>query len=161
MRRWLPWIALASVLAVGLALGAGDDEPRSRSERAEAITASVRCPTCRGQSVRNSDAPVAAAIRSEVDRRLADGQSDDEIRDYLVDRYGEAVLLKPPRSGVAGLVWVLPVAGLVAAVAVLALAFRRWRLPAVTTVAPEDLERVRRARASAPARPPEVEEAGS
>jgi cytochrome c-type biogenesis protein CcmH len=149
VRRRLPWLVLAGVLAGSLAWGTrADDRPRSRADRAEAITASVRCPTCRGQSVRDSDAPVAEAIRREVDRRLAEGQSDAEIRDYLVDRYGEAILLNPPRSGLAALVWVLPVAALVAASAGLALAFWRWRTPATgPSPTADDRERVRRARA--------------
>ncbi len=149
MRRWLPWVAVALVLVAGLALGTRQDGgPRTEAERVEAVTASVRCPTCRGQSVRDSDAPVAAAIRSEVGRRLADGQTEDEVRAYLVGRYGRSVLLNPPRSGLAGLVWVLPVVAVVVAGAALALAFRRWRalLPVGSTATPEDHARVREAR---------------
>ena len=98
--------------------------------------------------MRDSDAPVAAAIRSEVGRRIADGESEDEVRAYLVGRYGEGVLLNPPRSGLAGLVWALPVVAVVIAGAALVLAFRRWRgvLRSGATASAEDEARVREAR---------------
>ena len=58
---------------------------------------------------------------------LTDGQSDGEIRAYFAEKLGEDLILRPPSSGIAGLVWVLPVAGLVAAGAAIAFAFVRWR----------------------------------
>ena len=69
----------------------------------------LKCPTCRSQSVADSEAPSAKAIRAEIARRLEAGESEDEIRDYLVSRFGEEILLTPSSSGVTGLVWVLPV----------------------------------------------------
>ncbi|MGH9183854.1 MAG: cytochrome c-type biogenesis protein [Acidimicrobiales bacterium] len=127
-RRWLPWLAVVAVVAGALVIGAGGDGgPPTPGQRASDLAASLRCPTCRGQSVRDSDAPAAEAIRTEIARRIDEGQGDEEIRAFLVTRYGPAVLLTPPRSGLAALVWALPVAALVGAVAGLALAFRRWR----------------------------------
>jgi cytochrome c-type biogenesis protein CcmH/NrfF len=127
--RWLLWPALGAVLVAALAVGArGDGGPRTDADRVTDLTSSFQCPTCRGQSVRDSNAPVASAIRSDVARRVEEGESDDEIRDAIVQRYGDEVLLNPPSSGVAGLVWVLPVAVLVASLAGLALAFRRWQV---------------------------------
>lgn len=128
MKRALRIALPAIVGLVALAIGAsGSDGPPSDPERALAIAASVRCPTCAGQSVAASDAPAAAQIRAEIDRRVAAGESDDRIKASLVAAYGESILLNPPASGVAGLVWVLPVAALVFASVGLALAFRRWR----------------------------------
>ncbi len=75
----------------------------------------------------DSDAPAAKAGRDEIVRRVKEGQSDAQIRAYFVGRYGEAILLAPPREGVSGLVWVLPVLAVAAAAAGLALAFRRWQ----------------------------------
>jgi cytochrome c-type biogenesis protein CcmH len=75
----------------------------------------------------NSDAPAAQAGRDEILRRVKAGQSDAEIRAFFVSRYGDAILLDPPRSGFSTVVWVLPVLAVVAAVAGLAIAFRRWR----------------------------------
>lgn len=151
MRRWLPWLALALVLAVTLAVGTrSGDGPRSNAERADALASELRCPTCRGQSVRDSDAPTAAAIRTEIAQRVDEGQSDGQIKAYLVDRFTESILLNPPRSGVGSLVWVLPVAALVAALAGLTLAFRRWRGDPSPALSEEDRTRVRQALRSQP-----------
>ncbi len=128
MRKLLGLLVPVAVVLVALAIGAGGSGgPTSDAERAQGIAGTVRCPTCRGQSVASSDAPAAGQIRAEIDRRVAAGEGDDEIRTSLVGAYGEGILLNPPSSGVAGLVWVLPVAGFVIAAAALALALRRWR----------------------------------
>lgn len=126
-RRWASWGLLALVVACALVVGTRSDGPRTDAERVESIGHSVRCPTCRGQSVADSDAPAAANVRTDIARRVQEGQSDDDIRSALSDRFGESILLTPPRSGVAGLVWVLPVLGLVVAAGALTFAFRRWR----------------------------------
>lgn len=116
------------VLAVALTVGArGESGPRSDAQRAHDIATEIRCPTCKGLSAADSDAPAAQAIRDDILRRVQAGESGDEIRAYLVSRYKQEVLLKPEGDGVAGLVWALPVAAVVVAVAGMALAFRRWR----------------------------------
>ena len=128
MRRTLSVLVPLLVVVVALVVGSsGSDGPKTSAERAQAIAGTVRCPECQGQSVASSDAPAAVAIREEIDRRVAAGESEEEVQAALVSSYGEGVLLNPPGSGVAGLVWVLPVAGLVVAAGGLALAFRRWR----------------------------------
>ncbi len=142
-RRLLPWLALVLVLAGALVVGsAGDGGPRTDAERTAALSSQLRCPTCRGQSVRDSDAPAAAAIRTEIARRVEEGQSDEEILAYVDGQFSESLLLTPPRSGVGSLVWILPVAALVVALAGLAAAFRRWRPPAPPEVSDEDRRRV-------------------
>jgi cytochrome c-type biogenesis protein CcmH len=92
-----------------------------------AVAETIKCPTCRSQSAADSDAPASQAIRAEILRRIDAGDSDDEIRDYFASRYGEQILLTPRSSGAVGLVWILPVVGLVAAAAGLTWAFLRWR----------------------------------
>jgi cytochrome c-type biogenesis protein CcmH len=127
MRRWGAWVVLLVVVAGALVVGTQDSGAKTDSERVQSIAKSVRCPTCRGQSVADSDAPAAANVRKDIQRRVAEGQSNDEIRSALAARFGDSILLTPPRSGVAGLVWVLPVLALVAAIGGITLAFRRWR----------------------------------
>ena len=122
------WAALGLVLVVTLVVGAtGDTGPRSNAERARDLAETIKCPTCRSQSAADSDAAAARAIRTEIARRVDEGQSNDEIRTYFADRYGEEVLLTPAASGLTGLVWALPAAGLVAAFIGLALVLRRWQ----------------------------------
>lgn len=147
--RW-PWIVLVALLAGGLVVAAvGDGGPRTTAERSRAISESIKCPTCQGQSVADSAAPSARAIRTEVARRIEAGETDDQIRSYIAGIYGDEALLTPPRDGVAGLIWFLPVAGLVAALGALAVVFRRWRVPDDVAVSDEDRVLVEQARRAA------------
>ncbi|MGI9033616.1 MAG: cytochrome c-type biogenesis protein [Acidimicrobiales bacterium] len=137
-RRW-SWLALAVVLAVALVIGSrGRTGPLTDAQRAHRIATEIRCPTCRGLSAADSDAPSSSAIRDEVLRRVQAGQTDGQIRGYLVSRYGIDILLKPEATGVAGLVWALPVAALVVALGGLALAFRSWRARPGASISPSD-----------------------
>lgn len=143
--RW-PWLVLVALLLGGLAVAvAGDDGPQTSAERARALAEGIKCPTCQGQSVANSDATAARSIRTEIARRIEEGQTDDEIRDYIVGLYPDSSLT-PPRSGVAGLVWFLPVALFVGAVGGLVAVFRSWRSPPDTEVSDADRELVEEAR---------------
>lgn len=147
MRRVLSILVPVVVVVVALVVGSsGSESPRTEAERAQAIAGTVRCPTCSGQSVASSDAPAAVEIRREIDRRLAAGEDEEQVQAALVASYGEGILLNPPGSGVAGLVWVLPVAGLVVAAGALALAFRRWRPAVAGTATDEDRRLVDAAR---------------
>lgn len=125
MSRRLNWGILALILVASLAVGAsGDSGPPTEDQRVDRIADVVRCPTCRGLSAAQSDAPSAEAIRDEVRRRVQLGETDTQIKDYLISRYGEDVLLQP-RSR---LVWVLPVVGGAAAVIGLVLVLRQRRV---------------------------------
>lgn len=128
MKRWLPVLVVAAVLVVAVVVGStGDDGPPTANERVARIAREVRCPTCESLSAADSDAPSSEAIREQIKVKVEAGQSDDDVRAYLVDRYGKDILLRPDATGLASLVWVLPVAGGVAAAAGLAAVFVRWR----------------------------------
>jgi cytochrome c-type biogenesis protein CcmH len=126
MSRRVLWLLLGLITVVALVVGARAGGERTAEERVQAISGQVRCPTCSGQSVGTSDAPAADAIRSQIREDVEAGRSDDTIRARLTDSYGDDILLNPPRSGFAGLVWVVPVAAVIVAFGGLALAFRRW-----------------------------------
>jgi cytochrome c-type biogenesis protein CcmH len=120
--RRLHWGLLVLVLVGALAVGAqGQSGPPTEDQRVDRISSVVRCPTCRGLSAAQSDAPSAEAIRDEVRRRVQLGETDAQIKDYLISRYGEDILLQP-RSRV---VWVLPVVGGGVAVGTLVFVLRR------------------------------------
>ena len=130
---------MALVLAICLVVAArGGSGPPTDTERVNRIADQVRCPTCRGLSAADSDAPAARAVREEILRRVQAGETDGAILGYIVSRYDASILLKPEGGGIAGLVWALPVAGLVAAVGGLGLAFRRWRARPGAAVSPAD-----------------------
>jgi len=145
MKGRLPWLVMAVVLAVALAIGAqGRSGPMTQAQRVKHIASEIRCPTCRNQSAAESDAAAAKAVRDEIDRRVRAGQSDGEIVAFMVSRYGSDILLKPEGSGVASLVWILPVVAVVAALFGLGIAFRRWRARPGLEVSPEDRALVER-----------------
>ena len=135
------------VLAIGLVIAARpDDTARTPEDRIFAIAETTKCPTCRSQSVAESEAPIAKEIRADIARRVEAGDSDVEIRAFLRGQFGEEVELRPSATGVTGLVWILPVVVIGVAAAGLALGFRRWRTAASTEVTDEDRALVAEAR---------------
>lgn len=151
VRSWFGWIALVVVLVVALVIGSRGSGPATPGERAARIEAEVRCPTCAGQSALLSDAPAAKAVRTFVEQQVAAGQSDGQIEQQLKDRYGSDILLRPPASGIDGLVWFLPIAVLVVAAGGLVLAFRRWHAEAEATPPVSEADRTRVRAAQRPA----------
>jgi cytochrome c-type biogenesis protein CcmH len=141
-RKWLPWLALAVVLAVAVVIGGRHSATATPAQKAAAIATEVRCPTCEGQSAELSNAPAAAAVRQFILEGVQAGASKGQIERQLRDRYGSDILLRPPASGVAGLVWVIPVVALVVALGGLALAFRRWHGMVEAPVTESDRRRV-------------------
>jgi cytochrome c-type biogenesis protein CcmH len=128
VKGWAGWLLMVAVVIGALAVGiARDGGPRTQSQRIDAIAKTIKCPTCRSESVYESRAAAAENIRNEIARQVAAGRTDDEVRAYLGQRFGEDLLLVPSTTGVTSLVWVLPVVALVLAVGGLAVAFVRWR----------------------------------
>lgn len=130
-RRRLLWAVVAVVTVGAFVFAASTDGGRAEGgrDRVEKIASGIRCPTCRGLSAAESDAKAATAVRAEINRRVAEGQSDEQIRQALVDRYGREILLRPEGEGVAALVWALPTAAIVIGAAALAMRLRRGTRP--------------------------------
>ena len=144
-RRW-SWFAIAALVVVALVrAGVSEGSPRTAEERVRDIASTIKCPTCRSQSVAGSDSAAARAIRNDIARRVADGESADEIRTAVAATYGEEVLLTPSGSGLEGVVWVLPVAALVLGLAGVSAAFARWRRTPTTAASDEDRSLVEQA----------------
>ena len=78
-------------------------------KRARHISKDLRCLVCQNQSIDDSDATLARDLRSLVRERLVRGDTDLEVIDYVVSRYGDFVLLRPPVKGVTILLWLGPV----------------------------------------------------
>lgn len=137
-RRW-SWFVIVALVLVALVRNAVDDGPaRTAEERVRDIAGSMKCPVCAGQSVADSDVAAARSIRSEIARRVVDGQSDDAIRDAISATYGDGLQLTPKATGFAGLVWILPVVALVLAFAGLSASFARWRRATPSTATDAD-----------------------
>ncbi|MBP2445143.1 cytochrome c-type biogenesis protein [Rhizobium leguminosarum] len=109
MRR--PLLALALMLMAAPAFAVNPDEvlaDPALEARARALSAELRCMVCQNQSIDDSNADLAKDLRLLVRERITDGDSDDEVLNYIVSRYGEFVLLKPRFSMKTGLLWGAP-----------------------------------------------------
>lgn len=100
--------------------------------RARALSQELRCLVCQNQSIDDSDALLARDLRLLLRERLKNGDSDQQVLDYVVARYGEFVLLRPPLGRHTLLLWLAPALLLAAGVIALVAASRR-RFRAVTT----------------------------
>lgn len=111
--------------------------------RARAISEGLRCLVCQNQSIDDSDAPLAKDLRLLVRERLKEGDSDEEIIDFVVARYGEFVLLKPRFEAHTLLLWFATPAVFLLALLLIALAYRR-RNAATQALAPLSVKEERR-----------------
>jgi cytochrome c-type biogenesis protein CcmH len=146
-RRALPWVALAAVVVVTLAIVVWPrDGAPSDAERVRAVSSELRCPDCESQSIAQSSTDTARAARADIRRRVAAGESNAEIRQAYIDKFGPSILLKPESGGLGILVWGLPAAALVLGAGGLVLALRRWRREPHLHATDADRELVRRAR---------------
>jgi cytochrome c-type biogenesis protein CcmH len=144
LKRWPGWVVLALVVVAFLAVGASRSSgPRTPDERVEAISKRLACPICDGESVFESRNNASISIRKDIATKVGDGRlSDDQIVTDLQNLYGARVLLVPKATGLDALVWVLPVAAFVCAIAGLTVAFRRWKRVTDTVPTDEDRELV-------------------
>ena len=117
------WIA-QSWIALALAQEAQLADP-ALEQRARDLSREIRCVVCQSQSVADSDADIAQELRVIIREQIAAGRSDQEIRDYLVARYGDFVLFDPPFKGSTYVLWIGPFAILVLAMIGVAIFFRR------------------------------------
>jgi len=112
MRRSLITFAFAfAVLAAPAAHAVQPDEimaDPAKEARARDLSRELRCMVCQNQSIDDSEAPLARDLRLLVRERIAAGDSDSQVIDFLVARYGEFVLLKPPFNPHTLLLWLLP-----------------------------------------------------
>lgn len=111
--------ALLALSALMLAAAApmppqpAEDRPladASQEARAQALHQSLRCVVCQNESIAESNAVLAADLRAVVRERVAAGDTDEEVRDYMVARYGDFVLLKPPFEADTWILWLGPFA---------------------------------------------------
>jgi cytochrome c-type biogenesis protein CcmH len=142
--RWLVRIIVLLALCAP-ALAVQPDEilkDPALEARARALSQELRCMVCQNQSIDDSDAPLARDLRILVRERLSAGDSDKQVIDFLVARYGEFVLLKPRFTWHTAILWLAPfVVIVIGAIGFLA-AGRRVRLPVAERLSPEEEARV-------------------
>jgi cytochrome c-type biogenesis protein CcmH len=121
-------LAAAALLLVVPAAGSQDapaDSPEMDARTAR-VADQLRCPVCRSQSVLESSSTLAREMKAEIRRRLAEGQTPEEVKAYFVSRYGEWVLLRPEPRGLNLVVYVLPPLLLVGGGLLVWALLRRW-----------------------------------
>ena len=124
-------VAIALAILASPALAVQPDEilaDPAREARARELSKELRCMVCQNQSIDDSDAPLARDLRLLVRERISAGDSNSQVIDFLVARYGEFVLLKPRFSPRTMLLWLLPPLAL-AGGAIALWAFGRRRIP--------------------------------
>ena len=133
MKRLLLALLLMTNVAIAAPVVDGFSDPAMEA-RARNLQRQFRCLVCQGQSIDESDAPLAADLRHVVRKLMADGQSDAQIGDYLKARYGNFILMKPPVEPATWLLWLAPLLVLGGAGGV------AWRVVSRARNAPESLD---------------------
>lgn len=129
MKRLLSAGLLGLALSLGAQAAVDTYEFKDDAERARyrVLIEELRCPKCQNQNIADSDAPIATDLRNEIFRMLEEGKSNDEIIDFLVSRYGDFVLYKPPLTSRTLLLWYGPAGMLVIGFGVLGVILIRRR----------------------------------
>ena len=148
-RRFARLFVAFAVFAAGavtpaLAIRPGEvlSDPKLEA-RARAIGSELRCLVCQNESIDDSDADLAQDLRALVRQRLVAGDSDEQVKAYIVARYGNYVLLKPPFLAETYLLWIGPALLLIAAAGAGILYYRRSAaLPGIIPLSPEEQERL-------------------
>ena len=125
-------IAIMALLALSPALAVQPDEILSDPKletRARTLSKELRCMVCQNQSIDDSDAPLARDLRVLVRERLQEGDTDQQVIDFLTARYGEFVLLRPRFSAHTALLWLTPAVAVLMGGLAIALFARRRAAP--------------------------------
>jgi cytochrome c-type biogenesis protein CcmH len=137
------WAAAAPAAAQPAPAAAPVDEQTVHN-----VASQLRCVVCQSLSVADSPSETANQMRAIIRERLATGESPEQVRAYFVEKYGDWILLSPPKSGFTLLVWVVPFVGLGIGLVLVAVVLRRWSRRAApiapAAVDPAVRERIRR-----------------
>ena len=125
LERWITSVLLAVLCATAQAKEAADVAADPALEaRVMALGSELRCLVCQNQTIADSHADLAVDLRNQIREQMAQGRSEDQIRDYMTARYGDFVLYKPPFKPTTALLWVGPPVLLLAALVGLFLMLR-------------------------------------
>jgi cytochrome c-type biogenesis protein CcmH len=116
---------LAGLLAATMVVSYANAPPDEA--RYQALIDELRCLVCQNQTIAESNAPLAADLREQVRKQMAEGKTDREIIEYVTARYGDFVLYRPPFKARTWLLWLGPFALLLTVAAIAALFIRRSR----------------------------------
>lgn len=137
MKRLAPWMLALAVCAAQANEAAPLAEDPAVEARLVHISEELRCLVCQNESLAGSRADLALDLRREIRTMIKQGKTDQEIRDFLVSRYGDFVLYRPPVKPTTWLLWGGPFVLMLGGVAGL-VAFLRRRKPADAALSPEE-----------------------
>jgi cytochrome c-type biogenesis protein CcmH len=141
MTRYIWLIVCAFAISTGLlAQEPLKFESTEQAERFNALTAELRCLVCQNQTLADSDAQLAQDLRQEVYNLMTSGKTDEEIKSFLVERYGDFVLYRPPLGTNTMLLWFMPILLLIIGGAVLFIVVRRQQSVGLDEVGLDDSE---------------------
>ena len=138
---------IVAALACALALNAFAQADESAhpdaavEQRLKDLSEELRCLVCQNETIADSAAPLALDLRNQIRTMIRQGKSDDEIRAYMVDRYGDFVLYKPPLKGTTLLLWIGPFALLAIGAVVIVIVARSRRAAAPAGEVPPERKR--------------------
>ena len=127
MRRVLATLATAlACSAFGQADEVAKPDPAVEA-RLKNLAEELRCLVCQNQTIADSNAPLALDLRNQIRTQIAMGRSDEQIRAYMVERYGDFVLYRPPFKGTTAILWLGPFLLIAAGTGIFAVIVRRRR----------------------------------
>ncbi|HEU0003914.1 MAG TPA: cytochrome c-type biogenesis protein CcmH [Ktedonobacteraceae bacterium] len=98
----------------------------SLDQREHDVASQLKCPVCQGESVADSPSTISQQMRGVIRQQLQQGQSEQQIIQYFVSRYGNSILWSPPKQGFTMLAWIIPIAILLGGALLLMLVLRGW-----------------------------------
>lgn len=127
MRRVLIALALIAAPAGAQQTSLANVQLRdpAKEAQAKALMETIRCVECQGQSIADSDATIAGSMRAVIRERIQAGETPDQIRGWMIERYGDYITYDPPLGAVTWPLWLTPIALLIGGVAIARSSFRR------------------------------------
>ena len=148
LKKFLPLILSAIVLACATNIASAKDaaplaDDPVTEQRLIAISEEMRCLVCQNESLAGSRSDLANDLRREIRTLIVEGKSDEQIRNFMVERYGDFVLYRPPVKPITWLLWIGPFVILLAGIIGLMIYLRRRNqsVPS-TTLSAEDNRRI-------------------
>ena len=135
-------LMLLSLNIAHAAIEAYDFKSEAEERRFQALTGELRCPKCQNQNLAGSDAPIAKDLKDRTYQLLQDGKTDNEIRQYMVERYGDFISYSPPVRGTTYLLWFGPFALLLLVVAILVWRRKKAAAPPATQLDAQEAARL-------------------
>lgn len=127
-------VLMLVIASLGVAVVSADEnDADALYDRQSRIANQLDCPVCQGQSVKESNAPLAQQMRAIINEKIGDGASDEEIFDFFAARYGVGILRDPPKQGLALGVWLGPIIAAAAGVLAVGVVLLRRRPQSVST----------------------------